>query len=55
MRKLPLPADEDLLEIITRRYERTSTRVTSNRPIEDCAKRWGDTAAVNPMPDRLLL
>ena len=30
MRKLPLSAAEDLLEIIMRRYERASTLVTSN-------------------------
>src|SRR6185295_7726921 len=33
MRKLPLTAAEDLLEIIMRRYERASTLVTSNRPV----------------------
>jgi DNA replication protein DnaC len=31
MRKLPLTAAEELLEIIMRRYERTSTLITSNR------------------------
>src|SRR5208283_2054541 len=31
MRKLPLTAAEDLLEIIMRRYERTRTLLTSNR------------------------
>jgi DNA replication protein DnaC len=35
MRKLPLTAAEDLLEIIMRRYERTSTLLTSNRPVGD--------------------
>jgi DNA replication protein DnaC len=34
MRKLPASAAEDLLEVIMRRYERTSTIVTSNRPLE---------------------
>jgi DNA replication protein DnaC len=37
MRKLPLTAAEELLEIIMRRYERASTLLTSNRPVED----WG--------------
>ena len=46
MRKLPLTAAEDLLEIIMRRYERASTIVTSNRPVEDWAKLLGDAAAV---------
>jgi len=32
MRKLPLTAAEELLEIIMRRYERASTLLTSNRP-----------------------
>ena len=35
MRKLPQTAAEDLLEIIMRRYERASTLLTSNRPVED--------------------
>jgi DNA replication protein DnaC len=30
MRKLPLTAAEDLLEVIMRRYERASTLLTSN-------------------------
>ena len=54
MRKLPLTAAEDLLEIIMRRYERASTLVTSNRPVEDCGKLLGDAAAVSAMLDRLL-
>src|SRR5207248_1428919 len=54
MRKLPLTAAEDLLEIILRRYERASTLVTSNRPVEDWGKLLGDTAAVSAMLDRLL-
>jgi DNA replication protein DnaC len=54
MRKLPLTAAEDLLEIIMRRYERASTLLTSNRPVEDWGKLLGDTAAVTAMLDRLL-
>ena len=54
MRKLPLTAAEDLLEIIMRRYERASTIVTSNRPVEDWGKLLGDAAAVSAMLDRLL-
>ncbi len=54
MRKLPLTAAEDLLEIITRRYQRVSTLVTSNRPVEDWGKLLGDAAAVSAMLDRLL-
>ncbi len=54
MRKLPLTAAEELLEIIMRRYERTSTLVTSNRPVEDWGKLLGDAAATSAMLDRLL-
>jgi DNA replication protein DnaC len=54
MRKLPLTAAEDLLEIIMRRYERTSTLLTSNRPVEDWGKLLGDVAAVTAMLDRIL-
>lgn len=54
MRKLPATAAEDLLEIIMRRYERASTLLTSNRPVEDWGKLLADAAAVGAMLDRLL-
>ena len=54
MRKLPSTAAEDLLEIVMRRYERASTLMTSNRPVEDWGKLLGDNAAVTAMLDRLL-
>jgi DNA replication protein DnaC len=54
MRKLPAIAAEDLLEIVMRRYERASTILTSNRPVDDWGKLLGDTAAVTAMLDRLL-
>jgi len=54
MRKLPHTAAEDLLEIVMRRYERASTLLTSNRPVEDWGKLLGDVAAVSAMLDRLL-
>ena len=54
MRKLPASAAEDLLEIVMRRYERASTLMTSNRPVEDWGKLLGDSAAVSAMLDRLL-
>jgi IstB-like ATP binding protein len=47
-------AAEELLEIIMRRYERTSTLLTSNRPVDDWGKLLGDSAAVTAMLDRLL-
>ncbi|WP_328285481.1 ATP-binding protein [Myxococcus sp. NMCA1] len=54
MRKLPATAAEDLLELIMRRYEKASTLITSNRPVEDWGKLLGDNAAVAAMLDRLL-
>jgi DNA replication protein DnaC len=54
MRKLPANAAEDLLEIVMRRYERSSTILTSNRPLEDWPKLFGDTPAVAAFLDRLM-
>ncbi len=54
MRKLPHSAAENLLEVVMRRYERASTILTSNRPVEDWGQLLGDTAAVTAMLDRLL-
>src|SRR5919197_6702652 len=54
MRKLPATAAEDLLELIMRRYERASTLLTSNRPVDDWGKLLGDTAAVTALLDRWL-
>ena len=54
MRKLPHTAAEDLLELVMRRYERTSTLLTSNRPVDDWGKLLGDTAAITALLDRLL-
>ena len=54
MRKLPHTAAEDLLELIMRRYERASTILTSNRPVDDWGKLLGDTAAVTALLDRLV-
>ena len=54
MRKLPHTAAEDLLELVMRRYERASTILTSNRPVEDWGKLLGDAAAVTALLDRLL-
>jgi DNA replication protein DnaC len=54
MRKLPHTAAEDLLELVMRRYERASTILTSNRPVDEWGKLLGDTAAVTALLDRLL-
>ena len=54
MRKLPHTAAEDLLELVMRRYERASTILTSNRPVDDWGKLLGDNAAMTALLDRLL-
>ena len=48
MRKLPHTAADDLLELVMRRYERASTVLTSNRPVEDAQH-----AAVALLPDEI--
>lgn len=45
---------EELLEIIMRRYERASTVMISNRPIEDWPKTLGDAATTSALLDRLM-
>jgi len=54
LRKLPAQAGDELAEVLMSRYERASTIVTSNRPIEDWARLLGDTVVVTPLLDRLL-
>jgi DNA replication protein DnaC len=54
MRKLPTTAAEDILEIVMRRHERTSTIITSNRPVDDWGKLLGDVAATSALLDRML-
>ncbi|MBK6849064.1 MAG: ATP-binding protein [Proteobacteria bacterium] len=54
MRKLPATAAEDLLELVMRRYERRSTLITSNRPVDEWGKLLGDNAAVAALLDRIL-
>src|SRR5262249_48348434 len=54
MRRLSITAAEEILDIIMRRYERASTRITPNRPVDDWGKLLGDSAAVTAMLDRLL-
>jgi len=53
MRKLGPTAAEELVKIVMRLYERASTLLTSNRPVEDWRKLLGDSAAVTAMLDRL--
>ena len=42
LRRVPESAAEDLLEILHRRYQKTSTILSSNRPLEDWGRCWGE-------------
>lgn len=54
LRKLPVDASDDLIEIVMNRYEKASTVITSNRPMEDWPKLVGDVVATAPIFDRLM-
>jgi DNA replication protein DnaC len=52
--RLPAHAGEELADVLMSRYEKLSTVVTSNRPIEDWATLLGDVVVVTPLLDRLM-
>jgi DNA replication protein DnaC len=54
LRKLPAHAGDELAEVLMSRYEKASTIVTSNRPLEDWARLLGDIVLVTPLLDRLM-
>ena len=54
LRKLPADAGEELIELVMNRYEKASTVITSNRPVEDWPKLVGDVVATAPIFDRLM-
>ena len=54
MRALPKNSGEYLLEIIMRRHENRSTIMTSNRPLEEWGKLFGDVPAASAVLDRFL-
>ena len=54
MKQLPKRSGEYLFEIILRRYEKRSTMMTSNRPLEDWGKLIGDVPAATAILDRFL-
>jgi DNA replication protein DnaC len=53
-RRLPPTVGEDLLEVVSRRYEAGATIISSNRPIEDFGAILGDTVAAGVLLDRFL-
>jgi len=54
LRRLPPAAGDELADVLMSRYEKASTLVTSNRPIEDWGALLGDVVVVAPLLDRLM-
>ena len=54
MKQLPKRSGEYLFEVIMRRYEKRSTMMTSNRPLEDWGKLIGDVPAATAILDRFM-
>jgi DNA replication protein DnaC len=54
MKNLAQPTNEVLLETIHRRYQKASTIIATNRPIEDWGKLFGDNATASAILDRFL-
>lgn len=54
MKNLNQTANEMLLEIIHRRYQRAATIIATNRPIEDWGKIFGDNVTASAILDRFL-
>jgi DNA replication protein DnaC len=54
IKQLPKRSGEYLFEIVMRRYEKKSTIMTSNRPLEDWGKLLGDVPSATAILDRFL-
>jgi DNA replication protein DnaC len=54
LRKLPANAGDELADVLMSRYEKASTIITSNRPIDDWGNLLGDPVVVTPLLDRLM-
>jgi DNA replication protein DnaC len=54
MKNLSAPAAEGILELIHRRYRKSSTIIATNRPVEDWGKMLGDNATASAILDRFL-
>ena len=54
LRGLPRVAGEELADVLMSRHERSSTVLTSNRPIEDWSALLGDVVVVAPLLDRIM-
>jgi DNA replication protein DnaC len=54
MKNMNSHANEIILEVIHRRYQRNSTVIATNRPIEDWGRIFGDNAMASAILDRFL-
>jgi len=54
MKNLNSDASEVILEVIHRRYQKNSSVIATNRPIEDWGKIFGDNATASAILDRFL-
>jgi DNA replication protein DnaC len=54
LRRLPPSAGDELADVLMSRYEKSSTVVTSNRPVDDWPALLGDVVVVAPLLDRLM-
>jgi DNA replication protein DnaC len=54
LRKLPAQAGDELADVIVGRYEKASTIISSNRPLDDWARLLGDVVVITPLLDRLM-
>jgi len=54
LRKLPAHASDELADVLMARYEKASTILTSNRPLDDWTRLLGDVVVVTPLLDRLM-
>jgi len=54
LRKLPAHAGDELADVLMARYEKASTIITSNRPLDDWTRLLGDVVVVTPLLDRIM-
>jgi DNA replication protein DnaC len=54
LKVLPPNAGEELADILMSRYERRSSVITSNRPLENWGQLLGDVVIITPLLDRLM-
>ena len=54
LRKLPAGAGDELADVLMARYEKASSVISSNRPLEDWTRLLGDVVVVTPLLDRLM-